>query len=99
MRADWPLQVNITEDQTTPEQLRDAFRVLANDEVNKSLFFYNLLSHRDAAFCHRAGSSIGAGPSAFDRLFERGDSIKRKRGRGAGVRLRDLARSGFCIDF
>ncbi|KAF9779654.1 actinin-like protein [Thelephora terrestris] len=26
------LLVNITEDQTTPEQLRDAFRVLANDE-------------------------------------------------------------------
>ena len=26
-------QVDITEDQTTPEQLRDAFRVLANDKV------------------------------------------------------------------
>jgi len=28
------LQVDITEDQTAPEQLRDAFRVLADDKVN-----------------------------------------------------------------
>jgi len=28
------LQVDITEDQTTPEQLRDAFRVLSNDKVD-----------------------------------------------------------------
>jgi len=27
------MKVDITEDQTTPEQLRDAFRVLANDKV------------------------------------------------------------------
>lgn len=39
MRAYWLWQVNITEDQTTPEQLRDAFRVLANDEVNLCMFF------------------------------------------------------------
>ena len=33
-------QVDITEDQTTPEQLREAFRGIANDKVNKETKSY-----------------------------------------------------------
>lgn len=38
------MEVDITEDQTTPEQLRDAFRVLANDKV-KSPYIVQATRH------------------------------------------------------
>ena len=74
------------EDQTAPEQLRDAFRVLANDKViSCTLIMRRQLSYRDTAVRHRTGSSVGTGSSAFDRLSERSDSISERRGWRTGV--------------
>ena len=73
------MQVGITEDQTTPEQLRDAFRVLANDKVNihtHAAYVTRCLT-MIKAIRDRTRSSVSTGPSTFDRLSERGDPIEK----------------------
>jgi hypothetical protein len=37
-------QVDITEDQTTPDQLREAFRGIAGDKVRKPAYIRGLVS-------------------------------------------------------
>lgn len=39
-----PSQVEITEDQTTPEQLRDAFRAVAKDKVPPAFTSFRALT-------------------------------------------------------
>ena len=85
-------QVDIEEDQTSPEQLRDSFRGTAADKVSASsilvvehVYLSTLLAVR-----YRIGSAAGTFTSKRHRLLAADDAIRSEWCRRAGIRLRSM---------
>ena len=89
------IQVDIMEDQTSPEQLRDAFRGIANDKVRSSTEFWARLTTGSSGVCFRAGPAGCITPYWSDRVSAAGNASRFRW--GWWIRLRGVAGSGFCM--
>jgi hypothetical protein len=86
------LLVDITEDQTSPDQLREAFRGIAGDKVRSSCMWARLpLLTRWSALCHRARPPPRPAAGERNRLPPGSRALSSQRGRRAHVRLRGVA--------
>lgn len=94
-------QVDITEDQTSAEQLRESFRGLAADKVRlcRATRVSTWLTLSFAAFRHGTRPPPRPAPPKRDRLPAAGDAVRHERCRRARVRLRGVAGRRVCLDF
>ena len=82
------------EDQTSPEQLRDAFRGIANDKVKRVAVVVLCMTHLEfAALCIGHGLADGAVACGCDGVSAAGDAC----GSRWRIRLRGLVRSSLRI--
>lgn len=91
-------KVDITEDQTSPEQLRESFLGIAGNKVGDiRLMTRALMKFLSAAFCDWTRYAPGSVARKCSRLLEWGNTVDKQWGRRTRVWLWDLAPGRLCI--